>query len=94
MSEVSMTMMYAVTVTKPDGKTETWTFLNANDKDDFIDYLDELSSECEFEIDEDSWFANSLEGAKHEAESFLGLDTDDDIDDTDKQVCARWPNGD
>lgn len=93
MSEVSMTIMFSVTVTKQNGKSETWTFLNANDKDDFLDYLDELSNECEFEIDEDSWFANSLDGAKHEVESFLGLDTDD-IDDTDKQVCDRWPNGD
>ena len=76
MSEVSTTMMFSVTVTKPNGKSETWTFLNSNDKDDFLDYLDELSNECEFEIDEDSWFANSLDGAKHEVESFLGLDED------------------
>ena len=76
MSEVSTTMMFSVTVTKQDGKSETWTFLNSNDKDDFLDYLDELSNECEFEIDEDSWFANSLDGAKHEVESFLGLDED------------------
>ena len=76
MSEVSTTMMFSVTVTKQTGKSETWTFLNSNDKDDFLDYLDELSNECEFEIDEDSWFANSLDGAKHEVESFLGLDED------------------
>lgn len=76
MCEVSTTMMFSVTVTKPNGKSETWTFLNSNDKDDFLDYLDELSNECEFEIDEDSWFANSLDGAKHEVESFLELDED------------------
>lgn len=73
MNEVSMTMMFSVTVTKQNGRSETWTFLNSNDKDDFLDYLDELSSECEFEIDEDSWFANSLDGAKQEVESFLGI---------------------
>lgn len=76
MGEVSTTMMFSVTVTKQTGKSETWTFLNPSDKDDFLDYLDELSNECEFEIDEDSWFANSLDGAKHEVESFLGLDED------------------
>lgn len=73
MSEVSTTMMFSVTVVKQNGKSETWTFTNSNDKDDFLDYLDELSSECEFEISEDSWFANSLEGAKQEVENFLGI---------------------
>lgn len=73
MSEISTTMMFSVTVVKQNGKSETWTFTNSNDKDDFLDYLDELSSECEFEISEDSWFANSLEGAKQEVENFLGI---------------------
>lgn len=73
MIEISTTMMFSVTVTKQNGNSETWTFTNSNDKDDFLDYLDELSSECEFEISEDSWFANSLEGAKQEVENFLGI---------------------
>lgn len=74
MNEVSMTMMFSVTVTKQNGNSETWTFTNSNDKDDFLDHLDELSNECEFEISENSWFANSLEGAKQEVENFLGID--------------------
>ena len=74
MNEVSMTMMFSVTVVKQNGNSETWTFTNSNDKDDFLDYLDELSNECEFEISENSWFANSLEGAKQEVENFLGID--------------------
>lgn len=73
MNEVSMTMEFSVTVTKQSGESETWTFTNSNDKDDFLDYLDELSNECEFEISENSWFANSLEGAKQEVENFLGI---------------------
>ena len=77
MSEISMTMMFSVTVTKQNGRSETWTFLNSNDKDDFLDYLDELSNECEFEVSEDSWFANTVDGAKQEVESFLGIDDKD-----------------
>lgn len=74
MNEVSTTMMFSVTVVKQNGNSETWTFTNSNDKDDFLDHLDELSNECEFEISENSWFANSLEGAKQEVENFLGID--------------------
>lgn len=74
MNEISMTMMFSVTVIKQNGNSETWTFTNFNDRDDFLDYLDELSSECEFEIIENSWFANSLEGAKQEVENFLGIE--------------------
>lgn len=74
MTEIPMTMMFSVTVVKQNGNSETWTFTNANDKDDFLDYLDELSSECKFEVSENSWFANSLKGAKQEVESFLGID--------------------
>jgi hypothetical protein len=74
MNEISMTMMFSVTVIKQNGNSETWTFTNFNDRDDFLDHLDELSSECEFEVSENSWFANSLEGAKQEVEDFLGID--------------------
>lgn len=77
MSEISMTMMFSVTVTKQNGRSETWTFLNSYDKDDFLDYLDELSNECEFEVSEDSWFVNTVDGAKQEVESFLDIDDKD-----------------
>lgn len=93
MSEVSMTKIYNVTVTKVNGASQTWTFLNHNDRDKFLEHLDEFLDNY-FDIQEDEYWANSLDGAKQEVNSFLGLDTDDDIDDTDKQVCDRWPNGD
>lgn len=94
MSEVSMTKIYNVTVTKVNGASQTWTFLNYNDRDEFLDRLDELSDDYKFDIQEDEYWANSLDGAKQELNSFLGVDEDDEIDDTDKQVCDRWPNGD
>lgn len=74
MNEISTTLMFSVTVVKQNGEGETWTFTNSNDKDDFLDHLDELSGECKFEVSENSWFANSLKGAKQEVESFLGID--------------------
>ena len=94
MSEVSMTKIYNVTVIKVNGASQTWTFLNYNDRDAFLDHLDELSDDYKFDIQEDEYWANSLDGAKQELNSFLGVDEDDEIDDTDKQVCNRWPNGD
>lgn len=94
MSEVSMTKIYTVTVIEENGASQTWTFLNYNDRDEFLDHLDELSDDYKFYIQEDEYWANSLDGAKQEVNRFLGVDEDDEIDDTDKQVCARWPNGD
>lgn len=94
MSEVSMTKIYNVTVVKVNGASQTWTFLNYNDRDEFLDHLDELSDDYKFDIQEDEYWANSLDGAKQELNRFLDVDEDDEIDDTDKQVCDRWPNGD
>lgn len=94
MSEVSMTKIYNVTIVKVNGASQTWTFLNYNDRDEFLDRLDELSDDYKFDIQEDEYWANSLDGAKQELNSFLGVDEDNEIDDTDKQVCDRWPNGD
>lgn len=94
MSEVSMTKIYNVTVVKVNGASQTWTFLNYNDRDEFLDRLDELSDDYKFDIQEDEYWANSLDDAKQEVNRFLGVDEDDDIDDTDKQVCDCWPNGD
>lgn len=94
MSEVSMTKIYNVTVVKVNGASQTWTFLNYNDRDEFLDHLDELSDDYKFDIQEDEYWANSLDGAKQELNRFLDVDEDDEINDTDKQVCDRWPNGD
>lgn len=94
MSEISMTKIYNVTVVKVNGASQTWTFLNYNDRDEFLDHLDELSDDYKFDIQEDEYWANSLDGAKQELNRFLDVDEDDEIDDTDKQVCDRWPNGD
>lgn len=84
MSEVSMTKIYNVTVVKVNGASQTWTFLNYNDRDEFLDRLDELSDDYKFDIQEDEYWANSLDDAKQEVNRFLGVDEDDDIDDTDK----------
>ena len=89
-----MTKIYNVTVVKVNGASQTWTFLNYNDRDEFLDHLDELSDDYKFDIQEDEYWANSLDGAKQELNRFLDVDKDDEIDDTDKQVCDRWPNGD
>jgi len=94
MNEISMTKVYNVTVTKPYGGSETWTFLNYNDRDEFVDYLDELSNDYGLQVEEDSYNANSLNGAKQELNAFLGIDDEDEVDDTDKRTCERWTNGD
>lgn len=77
MNEISMTKIYNVTVTKTNGDSQTWTFLNYNDRDEFVDYLDELSDKCEFDIEKDEYWANSLNGAKQEVNAFLGIDDED-----------------
>lgn len=73
MNEVSMTKIYNVTVVKVNGASQTWTFLNFNDRDEFLDYLDELSDSYEFDIQEDEYWANSLDGAKQEVDRFLDI---------------------
>lgn len=96
MNEIPMTKIYTVTINSLDcngnvDNSATWSFLNSNDKDEFLDYLDTLAFEDNFEVVEDEYFANSLEGAKQEANQFVnGFE----VDNTDKQMCERWPNGD
>lgn len=95
MNEISMTKIYTVTINHLDcngyiDNSATWSFLNLNDRDEFLDHLDTLAFEDNFEVVEDEYFANSLEGAKQEANQFInGFE----VDDTDKQMCERWPNG-
>lgn len=74
----------------------TFTFTNYKDRDDFIEALDHYQDldEVSFEYSEDEYYPNTLEGAKKEVEEFLGLDEDNIPDDTDKRICANWPNGD
>lgn len=96
MTEIPMTKIYTVTINSLDcngnvDNSATWSFLNSNDRDEFLDYLDTLTLEDNFEVVEDEYFANSLGGAKREVNQFIyGFE----VDDTDKQVCKRWPNGD
>lgn len=73
-----MRKIYNVTVTKTNGDSETWTFLNYNDRDEFVDYLCELSDDYELQVEEDSYNANSLNGAKQEVNAFLGIDNNDE----------------
>lgn len=73
-----MRKIYNVTVTKTNGDSETWTFLNYNDRDEFVDYLYELSDDYELQVEEDSYNANSLNGAKQELNAFLGIDNNDE----------------
>jgi hypothetical protein len=97
MNEIPMTKIYTVTINSLDcngyvDNSATWSFLNSNDRDEFLDYLDTLAlEEYNFEVVEDEYFANSLENAKREVNRFIyGFE----VDDTDKQMCERWPNGD
>lgn len=78
MSEITMTKIYEVTIVKINGNSQTWTFLNCNDRDEFLDYLDELSDNYKFDIQEDEYWANSLNGAKQEVNAFLGIDNNDE----------------
>lgn len=93
MNEISTTKIYTITVVKKNGNSETWTFLNYVDRDEFLDYLDELQNECEFDIQEDEYWVTSLESDKQQVDAFLGIDNEDEVDDTDKRTCERWPNG-
>lgn len=80
MNEIPMTKIYNVSVIldKKDYFThQTWTFLNFEDRDNFLDYLADLSNDYDFEVDEDEYWANSLDGAKKELDEFLGVDNED-----------------
>lgn len=76
MNEIPMTKIRTVTINSLDcngniDNSATWTFLNLDDRDKFLDYLDTLAFEDNFEVVEDEYFANSLEGAKQEANQFI-----------------------
>ena len=76
MNEILTTKIYTVTINSLDcngnvDNSATWTFLNLDDRDKFLDYLDTLTLEDNFEVVEDEYFANSLEGAKQEANQFV-----------------------
>lgn len=83
MNEIPMTKIYTVTINSLDcngnvDNSATWSFLNSNDRDEFLDYLDTLAFEDNFEVVEDEYFANSLDGAKKELDEFLGVDNEDE----------------
>ena len=73
-----MTKIYKVTITSYDSTGEidneaTWTFLDVNKQQAFLDYLDTLAISDQYYITADEYIESDLEKAKQEAKSFLGI---------------------
>jgi len=68
-----VTKAYTVTIIDNSGKhtTETYTFTNKDEQQEFIDYLDTLAIEDNFRIITDEYCFNTLEYAKQEAFKFI-----------------------
>lgn len=75
-----MNKIYTVTIISRDANNNpdniaSWTFLDVNEQQEFLNYLNTLNLESNYEILIDEYFASTLEKAKQEVESFLGIST-------------------
>lgn len=71
-----MNKIFTVTVTELDcngnpDNDATWTFSSADDQQKFLDYIDTLTIEDNFEISTDEYFCNTLDKAKEEVFDFI-----------------------